>query len=137
MENLITSQSDDRIDQFRLIARSLMLLALLTAILYIRVFAATTLSTMTAGDQAGIGLLSFLFLITAIAGLILTWRWEGLGGLIVTLSGIGLAVVTYFISTASAWFTAFFYSSPFIITGVLYLICWHRIRNKKTAGKSI
>lgn len=133
MENLLTPQPEDRISELRLIARSLMLMALLTAVLYVRVFVAAILSTMNAGGQGGIGLLSFLFLIIAIVGLLLTWRWEGFGGLIVLISGVGLAVVTYFISTTSPWFTAFFYSSPFIITGALCLFCWHRVRNRNTA----
>jgi hypothetical protein len=125
----LTPQTADNNTEIRLVARSLMLLALLTAILYLRVFISTILSALDAGGRGGIGLLSVIFLIIAIAGLLLTWRWEGIGGLMTLVSGAGLAVVTYFISPNSPWLSAFFYGSPFIITGGLCLVCWHRARS--------
>ena len=128
MKNLVyTSQPDNGISELRLITRSLMLLAFLTAVLYIRVFVAAALLTQEAG-AGGIGLLSFLFLVVSIAGLLMTWRWEGLGGFLVVISGIALSIVTYFISGENRWLTVFFYGSPFIITGSLCLVCWHKAR---------
>jgi hypothetical protein len=134
MKNLIyTPQPDDRINELRLITRSLMLLAFLTAGLYIRVFVAATLWPVDVSGEGAIGLLSFLFLVVAIAGLLLTWRWEGPGGLVVVISGIALSIATYFLPSENRWLTVFFYGSPFIITGSLNLICWHRARRQRTA----
>jgi hypothetical protein len=138
MKNLIYApQPDDSVNELRLITRSLMLLALLSGILYIRVFIISTLTELDAGGKDGIGLLSFLFLVVAITGLLLTWRWERLGGLVVVGSGIGLALVTYFMSTDSPWLTSFFYGSPFVITGSLCLVSWHRTRMKNIADTSV
>lgn len=129
MNNMVyRPQPDDKVRELRLITRSLMLLALLTGILYARVFITTTMKELDASGQGAIGILSFLFLVTAIIGLLLTWRWEGPGGIVVLLSGIGLTVLTFFIvpKTESPWLSAFFYGSPFIITGCLCLLCWWR-----------
>lgn len=134
MKSIYTPQPENRIGELRLVTRSLMLLALLTGLLYIRVFVAASFSVLDTGSPRGIGLLSFLFLIVAIAGLLLTWRWEGLGGLVVVGSGIGLAVLTFFMADETPWLTAFFYGSPFVITGCLCLFCWWRGRVKRTAG---
>jgi hypothetical protein len=112
-------------------------LAFLTAVLYIWVFVAATLWPMGVTGAGAIGLLSFLFLVVATVGLILTWRWEGLGGLIVVFSGIALSVVIYFLTNENRWLTIFFYSSPFIITGSLCLVCWHRARKQRTAENEI
>jgi hypothetical protein len=114
-----------------------MLLAFLTAVLYIRVFVAATLWPLDVSGEGAIGLLSFLFLVIATVGLILTWRWEGPGGLIVVFSGTALSIVTYFLSSENRWLTIFFYGSPFIITGSLCLVFWHKARQQRTAENGI
>lgn len=119
-------QPDDKSGELRMVTRSLLLLSLLTAILYTRVFVVTMLTGPETVDRGGDGLLPFLFLVTAIVGLLLAWRWEGLGGLVMTLSGIGLAVLTFISATETPGLIAFFYGSPFIITGCLSLLCWWR-----------
>jgi hypothetical protein len=95
------------------------------------------LRPLDVSGEGVIGLLSFLFLVVATVGLILTWRWEGLGGLIVVISGIALSIITYFLSSESHWLTIFFYGSPFIITGSLCLVCWHRARQSGTAENGV
>lgn len=127
MKNMVYSpEPGDSVKELRLITRSLLLLALLTAFLYLRVFLAEPLSVLDADGLGGFGFLSLLFLGTAIAGLLLAWRWEGLGGLVMLASGIGLAVLTFISAAETPWLTAFFYSSPFVITGSLSLLCWWR-----------
>jgi hypothetical protein len=69
-----------------------------------------------------------LLLISGLIGLIITWRHVKAGSMIVLASGIGLAVVTYFISVVVPWVAAFFYGSPFIITGALCLVYHQRIQ---------
>ncbi|MFZ0546893.1 MAG: hypothetical protein WAM60_15710 [Candidatus Promineifilaceae bacterium] len=126
---IYTPLPNERIGELRLITRSLLLLALLTAILYIRVFMIASPLTSEVGIHGEIGLLSSLFLTAATVGLLLAWRWEGLGGIVMTVSGISLAVLTFLTSAELPWLTAFFYGSPFAITGILSLVCWWKARH--------
>lgn len=128
-----TYRPDDSIYEWRLVTRSLLFLALLTGAIYLRVFIAGLYPEMLGRGQEVIGFLLLAFLITAIAGLLACWRWEGIGGLITTFSGVGLAVLSFLGATNNPWLTAFFYGSPFMITGGLFLICWWRARVKRAA----
>lgn len=119
-------QPNNRFSELRIVTRSLLLLALLTGVVYLRVFAASGLSVVDTGDRDLIGILSLLFLIAATAGLLATWRWEGFGGLVATGAGLSLGILTYLTATDIPWLTAFFYGSPFIIAGGLSLLCWRQ-----------
>ena len=121
-----TLQPENKFGELRLVTRSLLLLALVTAVLYIRVFLTTILSELDTSDHGELGILSFLALITATVGLLLAWRWEGLGGWVIAISGIALTVLTFLSVPESPWLTAFFYGSPFVITGFLSLLYWWR-----------
>jgi hypothetical protein len=121
-----TLQPDDNINELRLVTRSLLLLALLTAILYIRVFLTSTLSELDTSGYGELGPLSLLFLIAATVGLLLAWHWEGLGGLVVVISGIALTILNFISASQTPWITAFFYGSPFLITGAVSLFYWWR-----------
>jgi len=130
MKNLVyTPPSDDEISEIRLITRSLILLSILTGILYVRVFVTSGPSLFDVGGQKGISLLLSLLVVFAVVSLIVAWRREGLGGLLALISGITLAVLTFLMSTEQPWFTAFFYGSPFVITGGMNLFSSWRRRN--------
>lgn len=119
-------------NEMRLVARILQLLAILTGFLYLRVFVANSLSAEIVADQKTIAVLAFIFLIGAILGLIATWRWERAGALATLLCGLCLAVVTSRMTAENHWFTAFFYSSPFVIAGGFSLISWRISQNNAT-----
>ena len=128
-----THRPEDGIDELRLVTKSLLILASLTGVLYLRVFIVETFSAMSARGQGVLGLLSLALLVAATAGLLATWRWEGIGGLVATLSGLGLAVLSFLLATNNRWLTAFFYGSPFVITGGLSLVCLWQARVKRAA----
>lgn len=129
MKNLIYApKPESNNGELRLITRSLLLLALLTAILYIRVFLTVTPSSLDLESQGISTVVPILLLLLAILGLLLAWKWEGLGGILVVVSGVGLAILTFISATNAPWLTAFFYGSPFVITGCLCLVCrWRKI----------
>lgn len=110
--------------ELRLVAKALVFLALLTAVLYLRVFIAGLWT-----NQAGVTLLAFL--LAATLGLLMTFRWENWGGLLAMAGGSGLGILVYLTtSEANKALTAFFYSSPFIISGALSVACWWRARHQ-------
>lgn len=114
---------------FHLFARSVGFLALLTAVLYL--WAALDRGLLAADNEswsqtAGLALLSLLFLATL--GLLGAFRWEGIGGVVALLCGIGLGLLVYLTAEGGRGWMTFAYSSPFIIAGGLYFLCWWRER---------
>ena len=119
--------SEEHFSETSLIARSLILLSTLTGFLYIRVFVAAGHS-LFGSDGHEIDLLMSVLIGFAICGLIIAWRWEGLGGFMALVSGLILTVLVTVLSVKLSWLTGFFYGSPFIITGGLCLFSWWRKR---------
>ncbi|HIP73876.1 MAG TPA: hypothetical protein EYH05_21075 [Anaerolineae bacterium] len=72
------------------------------------------------------------FLLLAVLGLVLAFRWEKWGGILAIVGGLGLGFIA-FVPTGS-WIKGLFYSGPFPITGLLSLAAWRRFRVKKAAG---
>lgn len=120
-------------NELRLITRAIGFLAFVTGLLYLRVIVGAGLTSLSSGElPLGVALV-FAFLLMATAGLLLSWRWEGLGGLLSLLGGVGLAVMDYGVLGRNGWIAAFLYSSPFIISGTLCLLCWRNNR-RQTQG---
>jgi hypothetical protein len=55
--------------------------------------------------------------LTMLFGLVLAWKWEGVGGLLI-LGGLVL------FATANEAFLLNIVFAPWLITGLLYLVCW-------------
>jgi len=56
-------------------------------------------------------------LLTMVVGLILAWKWEGIGGLLILGGFAAFAIVNHGIR-----FNVVF--GPLLVTGLLYLACW-------------
>ena len=121
-------QLNDSTQELRMITKAVAFLALLTGILYLRVVVGESLAAQTAGEPLTEILLLLAFLIIATAGLVVARWWDGAGGLTALLGGIGLAVIDYSILGRNQWYGAVFYGSPFVISGILCLVCWWRQR---------
>lgn len=126
MRNAISVEDNDNGVELRLVVRTVRLFALLTGLLYLRVVAGDVLARNREGDLPLALALLLALLLVATAGLALAWRWEGLGGLIALGSGVGLALLDYPRYTENRWLAALLYSSPFIVTGGLCLLCRRR-----------
>lgn len=120
--------SQHRFSELRLIAKSIGLLALLTAVLYLRVIIGQGLLSFRAGALNVDTIALAVLLITATVGLFSAWRYERGGALVAILSASGLAILVYLTTAEHKLFAAFLYSSPFIISGALFLACWWRER---------
>jgi hypothetical protein len=75
--------------------------------------------------------ISLGFLGVSILGLLLAWRWEGLGGAIAIAGFVG-HVVAFGITRGYWWFGALG-SLAFILVlpGILFLVCWALSRGKR------
>jgi len=116
--------------ELRIITKAVNFLALLTGLLYLRVAVGDLLAELRSDAVSSGILLLFTFLAIATLGLLLSWRWEGLGGLLAILGGLGLAAAGEGVYGSRGWLAALLYSSPFIISGVLCLACWWHKRTK-------
>lgn len=126
-------QSNDDTYQLRPITKVVGFLALLTGLLYLRVVIAEGLAGLRAGHIPLVVVLLFVFLLVAAIGLVISWRWEGVGGLLALLGGLGLAIIDYNAFDRDGWLAALLYSSPFVISGTLCLACWWRQREAHSA----
>ena len=121
---------DGRTNELRLITKAIGFLAFVTGLLYLRVIVGAGLTSLSFGELPLGVTIVFVFLLTATAGLLLSWRWGGLGGILSLLGGVGLAVMDYGVLGRNGWIAAFLYSSPFIISGTLCLLCWRQDRRQ-------
>jgi hypothetical protein len=121
---------DGYTNELRLITKAIGFLAFVTGLLYLRVIVGAGLASFNSGElPIGVALV-FAFLLIATAGLLLSWHWEGLGGFLSLLGGLGLALMDYEVLGRKGWIAAFLYSSPFIISGTLCLLCWRQDRRQ-------
>ncbi|MCP5095874.1 MAG: hypothetical protein GY943_10000 [Chloroflexi bacterium] len=124
MQNSVNGFQKSKLNELRLVAKSVGFLALLTGLLYLRVAVDEgMLAPQEDGIAINIWLLMALFVIGTL-GLLSAWRWEAVGGVTAVLSGIGLLIL--FLSMGRGWLNAIFYGSPFMISGALFVGCWWR-----------
>ena len=107
--------------EMRTTARMVSLLAILTGGVYVLAF--VELGALAEAENV-INLVTAVCIVLASIGLILAFRWEGLGGLVSILGGLTLAFIVAQI-TEGNWLKVFFFSSPFIISGLfMWLSGW-------------
>ena len=72
----------------------------------------------------------------SVLGLGIAWRWEGLGGAISV--GFFLANLALYWVIRQRFFplNALAILSPVLITGMLFLVCWWRIRSRSSLNSS-
>ena len=137
MNNTTKSQESNRkFGELYLITRALVLLAFLTGLLYLRVFIVNGLPAAESRSGDPTGMLMLVLLVVATLGLVTTWRWQQIGGLIAILGGLGLVFLSPVVFTDIPALRTFFYSSPFIIAGGLSLICGRREQKERETNEA-
>ena len=66
------------------------------------------------------------FLIVTLVSVIIAWWRERIGGLMLTFVGLA-AIVVLMLYMPPPDFGMLIFSVPFLLPGILYLICWRRI----------
>lgn len=57
-------------------------------------------------------------------GVALAWRWEKIGGALLTISGVALAVFAWITAGHNRLFAVAISGLPFLIAGLLFLAAW-------------
>jgi hypothetical protein len=119
-----TIKPNNGFSELRLLTKSLVFLALVTGIIYLRVFIVEFVPAMSGTNVVEI--VKLVLLLLAMLGLLVTFRQEEVGAITAVLAGLLFAVLVYTTTEQSRLMTAFFYGSPFIISGSLSCACWRR-----------
>lgn len=73
-----------------------------------------------------------LFFLAMLAGVIIAWRREGLGGFILIIVGSAATVAFMLTMPARDYWVMMIICAPFLVSGILYLICWRRLSTMKS-----
>lgn len=106
------------VSELQATARMVSVLAILTGVAYVWVF--IEMNAMATAESM-VNVATAVCIVLALVGLILAFRWEGWGGLLSLLFGIVLIPVVYQ-ATAGDLLKVFFFSSPFIISGIFMMV---------------
>lgn len=129
----VQQKKDGSTTAMRWTARILALLAVGLFVFFAVDFGARVFPTLSWGPQ-GIPLL--VVLAVALAGVIVAWRWELVGG-IMTVAGVaGIMALVCLGSGTDMLFCAFLFTLPLLVAGALYLGCCWRTRMAKVAQES-
>lgn len=68
----------------------------------------------------------------AALGVLIAWRREGSGGMIVLIGAIALCTFAYVTAGHNKVFAMLISGGPFLVAGVLFLACWRRSERGRT-----
>jgi peptidoglycan/LPS O-acetylase OafA/YrhL len=111
-------------------ARVLALVAVGLFVYFAVDFGATVFPTLSWGPQ-GIPLL--LVVGIALAGVLVAWRWELVGGIMAVAGVAGIIALVCLGSGTDMLFCAFLFTLPLLLAGALYLGCCWRTKSVKVA----
>jgi hypothetical protein len=117
----------------RWIARFLAVVAVGLFAFFAIEFGASVFPTLS-WDPQGIPLLVVLGI--ALAGVLVAWRWELVGGLMTVAGAAGIMALVCLGSGMDMLFCAFLFSLPLLVAGILYLGCCVRTRSASVAQES-
>ena len=69
-----------------------------------------------------------VFLLVTLVSVIIAWWREGIGGLLLTIAGLAAIIVVMLTLPLREYWVILFTGAPFLISGILYLKCWRRIK---------
>ncbi len=115
-------------DELHVMTRAVGLLAVLTALLYLRAMMAGGFLYRGANENIPVSTILFVLMLLATAGLVLSWRWECLGGIVAILGSLAVAAVVYSTFSDNRVLALIVYSSPFIVSGSLCVADWWKQR---------
>lgn len=74
------------------------------------------------------GMVLFAFLLITLVSVIIAWWREGIGGLMLTIIGLAAIVVFMVTNKPKAYWITLVTGLPFLVSGILYLNCYRRIK---------
>ena len=110
-------------------ARILALIAVGLFVYFIIEFGTKVFPSLAWTNPQGVPLL--IALVLALAGVVIAWRWELIGGLIAVGCSAAIIALVCAGSGPDMFLCAFYFTLPLLLAGVLYLgCCW---RTRKTS----
>ena len=119
---------ENSFDDLRVFARTVGLLALLTAVLYLRAMLSGGFLYRGSSETIPVTTILFVLMLVATAGLVLTLKWECLGGVVAVLGSLAVASIVYGTFAENRLLATFVYSSPFLVAGLLCMADWWKHR---------
>ena len=111
------------------------------AILFVSLFALDSVSSeRTFWQNATALLMSLIPSFVLLAALIIAWKWEKTGGIILTIIGLALSIFVFILnykrnhfSVANSLKNALILAIPFVLAGVLFILSHYR-KKKELSG---
>jgi len=111
------------------------------AILFISLFALDSVSSeRTFWQNATALLMNLIPSFVLLAALIIAWKWEKTGGIILTIIGLALSIFVFILnykrnhfSVANSLKNALILTIPFILVGILFILSHYR-KKKEPSG---
>lgn len=111
------------------------------AILFISLFALDSVSSeRTFWQNATALLMSLIPSFVLLAALIIAWKWEKTGGIILTIIGLALSIFVFVLnyirnhfSVANSLKNALILAIPFVLVGILFILSHYR-KKKELSG---
>jgi prolipoprotein diacylglyceryltransferase len=111
------------------------------AILFISLFALDSVSSeRTFWQNATALLMSLIPSFVLLAALIIAWKWEKTGGIILTIIGLALSIFVFVLnykrnhfSVANSLKNALILAIPFVLAGILFILSQYR-KKKELSG---
>ena len=129
----VQQKRDGSTTAMRWTARILALLAVGLFVFFAVNLGSRVFPTLSWGPQ---GIPLMVALAVALAGVVVAWRWELVGG-IMTMAGVtGIIALVCAGSGTDMLFCAFLFTLPLLVAGALYLGCCWRTRMAKVAQES-
>lgn len=107
-------------------ARILSLVAIALFVVYLVQSGASQISALSWTSPQGIPLL--IALLVALAGVLIAWRWELVGGILTIVAAVAIIAQTCLGSGPIMFLCSLFFTLPLLVGGVLYLACGWRSR---------
>lgn len=117
----------------RWVARLLALVAVGLFVFFAVEFGAQVFPSLSWGPQ-GIPLL--VAVVVALAGLLVAWRWELVGGVMTVVGVAAIMALVCIGSGTDMFYCAFLFTLPLLVAGALFLGCCWRTRVLRAAHES-
>ena len=118
----------------RWIARLVGIVAVGLFVAFLAMSGMSVLSALSLSNPQGIPLL--IALVLALAGVIVAWRWELVGGIMTMVGAAAIIGLVCFGSGADMFLCSLFFTLPLLVSGLLYLICCYRTKSPIAASQA-
>lgn len=115
-------------------ARLIGLVAIGLFVLFVATSGTSVLSQLSFTDPQGLPMLIALAL--ALAGVLVAWRWELVGGIMTIVGAVGIIGLVCLGSGTDMFLCSLFFTGPLLLAGVLYLACCFRTKAAALATQS-